>query len=37
MNLNYRHWFFISLLLLVNIVVFGILILVMLGKMYFGA
>lgn len=36
MQLNYRHWFFISLLVLVNVVVFGMLILALLGKMYFG-
>ncbi len=33
MNFNYRHWFFLSLLLLVNIVVFGCIVLVLFGKM----
>ena len=36
MQLNYRHWFFISLLLLINIVIFGCLVLAMFGKMSFG-
>ena len=36
MQLNYRHWFLISLLILVNVVIFGMLFLAMLGKMYFG-
>lgn len=36
MQLNYRHWFFISLLILVNIVIFGLLFLAMFGKVYFG-
>ncbi len=36
MNLSYRHWFFISLLILVNIVIFGCLLLAILGKVYLG-
>jgi len=36
MQLNYRHWFFISLLILVNVVIFGMLFLAMFGKVYFG-
>lgn len=34
MGLNYRHWFFLSILALVNIVVFGCIFLVLLGKMF---
>ncbi len=33
MNFNYRHWFFLSLLVLVNIAVFGCIVLVLFGKM----
>ncbi len=33
MGLNYRHWFFLSILVLVNIVVFGCIFLVLFGKM----
>ncbi len=36
MQLSFRHWFFISLLILINVVVFGCLILAMFGKVYFG-
>jgi len=36
MNLNYRHWFFISLLILINVIVFGCVFLAVLGKVYFG-
>ncbi len=34
MELTYRHWFFISLLVLVNIVVLGCLVLALFGKVY---
>lgn len=33
-GLNYRHWFFISLLVLINVIIFGCVILVLAGKMY---
>lgn len=36
MELTYRHWFFISLLILINVVIFGCLILAMFGRVYFG-
>lgn len=36
MTLTYRHWFFISIMILVNIVIFGCLILAMFNKVYFG-
>lgn len=36
MELTYRHWFFISILILINVVLFGCLILAMFGKIYFG-
>jgi hypothetical protein len=36
MNLSYRHWFFISLLILINIVIFGCVLLAVLGKVYLG-
>lgn len=36
MELTYRHWFFISVLVLVNVLIFGCLILAMSGKIYFG-
>jgi hypothetical protein len=36
MNLTYRHWFFISLLVLVNVVIFGCVILVLFGKVFLG-
>lgn len=36
MNLNYRHWFFLSLLILFNLIVFGCLFLVIFGKVYIG-
>jgi hypothetical protein len=36
MQFNYRHWFFISLLILINVVIFGMVFLAVLGKMYFG-
>ncbi len=35
-GLSYRHWFFISLLALINVIVFGCLVLAVMGKMYFG-
>jgi hypothetical protein len=36
MNLTYRHWFFISLLVLVNVLIFGCVILVLFGKVFLG-
>jgi hypothetical protein len=36
LNLSYRDWFFISILVLVNVIVFGCLILALAGKVYFG-
>jgi hypothetical protein len=36
MNLTYRHWFFISLLVLFNVIIFGCVILVLFGKVYLG-
>ncbi len=36
MTLTYRHWFFISLMILINIVIFGCLFLAVFGKVYFG-
>lgn len=36
MELNYRHWFFISLLVLINVVIFGCLVLAVFGKMSVG-
>ncbi len=36
MELTYRHWFFISMLILINVLLFGCLILAMFGKVYFG-
>jgi hypothetical protein len=35
-TLTYRHWFFIALLVLINVIIFGCVILVMTEKMYFG-
>ncbi len=35
-SLTWRHWFFISLLALINVIVFGCLILMVAGKMYVG-
>ncbi len=35
MTLTYRHWFFISLMILVNIVIFGCLLLAVFGRVYF--
>ena len=35
-NLTYRHWFFISLLILVNIVILGCFVLTIFGKMSLG-
>ncbi len=34
--LTYKHWFFIALLVLVNVIVFGCAFLAALGKVYFG-
>ena len=36
MKLEYRHWFFISLLILINVIVFGCLLLAIFGKVYIG-
>jgi hypothetical protein len=33
-GLTYRHWFFISLLVLINVIIFGCVILVLAGKMF---
>lgn len=35
-TLTYRHWFFIALLVLINVIIFGCVILAMAEKMYFG-
>ncbi len=34
-GLTYRHWFFISILILVNVIIFGCIILVLTEKMVF--
>jgi hypothetical protein len=34
-GMTYRHWFFISLLVLVNVIIFGCVILVLAEKMVF--
>lgn len=34
MELTYRHWFFISMLVLVDVIVLGCLALAVLGKVY---
>jgi hypothetical protein len=34
-GLTYRHWFFIALLVLINVIIFGCVILVLTGKMVF--
>ena len=36
MSLTYRHWFFISLLILVNVLIFGCLLLAIFGKVNLG-
>jgi hypothetical protein len=36
MSLTYRHWFFISLLILINVIIFGCVVLIALGKVYLG-
>ncbi len=36
MNLTYRHWFLISLLVLVNVIIFGCMILAITGRIYLG-
>jgi hypothetical protein len=33
-GLTYRHWFFISVLVLINVIIFGCVILVLAGKMF---
>ncbi len=35
-ELTYRHWFFIALLILVNVVIFGCFVLAIFGKMSLG-
>ncbi len=35
-SLTYRHWFFIALLALINVIIFGCIILMATGKMYVG-
>lgn len=34
-EMTYRHWFFISLLVLINVIIFGCVILVLAEKMVF--
>jgi hypothetical protein len=34
--LTYRHWFFIAMLVFVNVLIFGCVVLAVTGKMYFG-
>jgi hypothetical protein len=36
MELTYRHWFLISVLILINVLIFGCLFLAIFGKVYFG-
>jgi hypothetical protein len=36
LNLTFRHWFIISLLVLVNVVIFGCVLLAVFGKVYLG-
>ncbi len=36
MKLTYRHWFFVSLMILINIILFGCLILAVAGKISIG-
>ena len=36
MQFDSRQWFFVSLLILLNVVIFGALLLALMGKMYFG-
>ncbi|CAG0952519.1 hypothetical protein ANRL3_00333 [Anaerolineae bacterium] len=36
MNLSYRDWFIISLLVLVNIILFGCVLLAIMERVYFG-
>jgi hypothetical protein len=36
MGLSYRHWFLISLLILINVIIFGCVILAAAGKVYLG-
>lgn len=35
-TLTYRHWFFIALLVLINVIIFGCVILAVTEKLYFG-
>ncbi len=35
-NLNYRHWFFLSLLILLNVTIFGCVMLAVFGKVSLG-
>ena len=36
MNLSWKNWFFIALLVLINVVIFGCLLLAVTEKFYFG-
>ncbi len=36
MKLTYRHWFFLALLLLLNVSIFGCFVLAFLGRVYLG-
>jgi hypothetical protein len=35
-KLSYRHWFYIALLILINVIIFGCVALALTEKMYFG-
>lgn len=35
-TLTYRHWFLIALLVLINVIIFGCIILAVTEKLYFG-
>lgn len=35
-SLTYRHWFLIALLALINVIIFGCILLMVAGKMYVG-
>ncbi len=36
MTLTYRHWFFLALMLLLNVSIFGCFVLSLFGKVYLG-
>ncbi len=36
MTLTYRHWFFLALMLLLNVSIFGCFVLALFGKVYLG-